>query len=535
MAKLPNTNNPNPSAFSDFKKQQQSELYKQWLARQGELEDTAAREKHLTRLYERKVQESLWQVNQPELASKIERCYRNPNNSNKRYQTTCRSPWCLGCRNFLYQQHFQKVVNRIQHGKHTVVEYQEQNPLLLTDTKQRLELSEYSNNDLRHITGIVGICHVDSKQLRDLLRGDDKRWRRIKRRLNKITKEVYWIECAYELELVAFDKLKANTDIKSRKRIQMTQLIEYEKHWNNDSLYSRNPFLFVHWHGITNLPMDELRQVFADEYWLNMDTWGERYNEKKQRNEKYLIKNRVRIDKTEKHTGLYIQKLKKNQTLEHNIRKITSYPFKNPTRFKHTFIGSDYSNGEFFTPWELGGLIAVYSKFIGRQARGVFRSIGNDAEVWFEVNQNLLRLAQSGKLRKKSLKEFSFILQKLLLKTKRRGGGNIANELTPFITDKYTRKRIIQDVKRDRGKWKFHPVALMQWEKDWIAKLEQYGGSVFGGIDQYGNAVYGKGLIPGVSRKFDEQEWAEDSVKLLNLDKTKIETPPLPIDSVNEV
>jgi hypothetical protein len=495
-----------------LKRRSGSGEYQRWLAKQAAVEDTTAREKHHSYSYHNKIRESLWQVGNINLHNKIDKCHRNPKNANKTYQTTCRSPWCLGCRNYLYMQHYEKVVKRITHGKHVVNEIATTTPLHLTNHEKWLEQSQYTNNDLRHITGYVGLCFTNSEQLKDLMQEEDKRWRRIKRRLNKLTDQVYWIETAYELELVRWDKLKQaeQFDFKSK---QMKQLIDYQIHWNKDDLYLRNPFLFVHWHGITNLPIEGIREVFQQEYWLNMDTWGSRWSERKGRDEKFLIKNRERITKTEPISGLYVQKLHKNKPLDKNIRKITSYPFKNPTRFKHSFIGSDYKNGEFLTPFELGGLMTIYDKFIGRQARGVFRSVSNDADVWFEVNERLLKLRDSGELRKKSLKHLSFDVQRLLLGIRRKGGGNMVKDLTPFIYQKHIAKNIQQQNREQNRKWEFQPIAKSKWEIEWMDKVELYGGSVLVGIDPSSRrAIYQQAIIPG--SKFNEEEWEADTVEL---------------------
>ena len=61
-------------------------------------------------------------------------------------------------------------------------------------------------------------------------------------------------------------------------------------------------------------------------------------------------------------------KVLSTQTLDENIDKLSSYPFKDPIRFKHSFVGNDYrgsneKNYEFFEYEELSQLINIYKQF----------------------------------------------------------------------------------------------------------------------------------------------------------------------------
>ena len=97
---------------------------------------------------------------------------------------------------------------------------------------------------------------------------------------------------------------------------------------------------FVQFHSISNLTKSEIDFVFEKEYFIGS---------------KPLIK-------TNKNNGLYVQNFNTKQSLEKNIDKLTSYPFKNPYRFKHSFKGSDYKNGEYFELDELSEMIILYDK-----------------------------------------------------------------------------------------------------------------------------------------------------------------------------
>ena len=132
------------------------------------------------------------------------------------------------------------------------------------------------------------------------------------------------------------------------KKSQMRELIRHFKPQNN-------LMVFVHFHSITNLTKDQIDEVFKD-YYLSM--------------EKPLIK-------TNKKNGLYVQSFRSTQSLDVNIEKLCSYPFKDPIRYKHSFKGSDYQNGEFFEDEELSSLMKLYQRFQKRNWRGLFRSVNH--------------------------------------------------------------------------------------------------------------------------------------------------------------
>ena len=64
---------------------------------------------------------------------------------------------------------------------------------------------------------------------------------------------------------------------------------------------------------------------------------------------------------------MYVQSFRSTQTLDENIDKLSSYPFKDPIRFKHSFRGSDYLNGEYFEYDELSKLMMVYQNIQKRK------------------------------------------------------------------------------------------------------------------------------------------------------------------------
>ena len=257
----------------------------------------------------------------------------------------CQSLWCPNCR---------KVVTELY--KHKIQSHLDRKTWRDSFFEKK---EDYQNSHLLHITGTVGLSKFDEGDLDKILKKDTNTWKRIRRRLNRsdIIDPFYdpWIECVYEFELVNWKFLK-NSEGSPNKVKEITQLRE------RDGI-TDNLFLYVHFHGITNLTRKQINAVFLDEYWLNSD-------------EKIFGKD----DKS----GLYIQSLHSNKTLQQNIEKIGSYPFKDAIRFKHSFIGSDYSNGEYMNALELNQLISVYHKVQGRSWRSLFRSCHNDMLMTME-------------------------------------------------------------------------------------------------------------------------------------------------------
>lgn len=203
----------------------------------------------------------------------------------------------------------------------------------------RVNLKGYGNDDLLHVTAPVGLAQFNLEDVNRVLREDNLRWKRIRK------KNDFWIEAVYEFELVNYRylmKSKGSVDKKS----QMKQMVEAQRMKNAE-------FLFVHWHGITDLSRKDVKNVFSDEYYIGDKKFRKTSN-----------------------SGLYVQKFHSNKDRDYNIRKLTSYPFKSAYRFKHTFKGSDYKNGEYFTTDELGKLISLYNDIQGRQWRRLRRYCG---------------------------------------------------------------------------------------------------------------------------------------------------------------
>ena len=255
----------------------------------------------------------------------------------------CQSLWCLNCR---------KMVTKIY-------ERNVRNHLSLNGKSLRLYPPnvEYKNDDFHHITGVVGLSNFNFDDVQRMIKKDSTVWRRIRRNVEKIDpKYSPFIETVYELELVNWIHLNNSTESDFKKK----QIQQLRQHYKTDN----STFLFVHFHSITNLSKQQIDDVFKDYYFVGG---------------KPLIKHNQT-------NGLYVQSLRKKQTLDRNIEKMCSYPFKSPIRYKHSFRGSDYKSGELFEFEELSKLMKIYQRFQKRSWRGLFRSvthpISEDIKKW---------------------------------------------------------------------------------------------------------------------------------------------------------
>jgi hypothetical protein len=335
----------------------------------------------------KRTREGLLSVGNVDLYTSIENCYNNPEKKSKSFQT-CGSHYCLGCRNTMALMFLGNVNRHIEDGRffrYLLNQYTE--PVVkngrfygLTDFERpeyyeeevskwvklgyekRPVTHEYDNDDILNINAALGICPVRIEDVKKLIQEDGKRWKRFRRRIYKEKNELFWVEVAYEIELVNWNFLRDNPNASPVKQEQVRYFIE-----KTDERFFREPFLYVHFHGVTNLTHEGCIKVFGNDYFIG----GER------------------LPRTHALTGMYIQRLRSTQTLEKNIKKLTSYPFKNAYRYKHSFLGSDFSNGEYFRPEELGRLVSVNKELYGRQGRTLFRSLTNGVGVWDKVEQHL--------------------------------------------------------------------------------------------------------------------------------------------------
>ena len=258
-----------------------------------------------------RVIDALEWIGNKDLASKIKEC---------RPRARCESNWCMECRNSMSESYYQTI------STHT---------------------SAYGtdNTDFLHVTALIGLCDVSVEGVNQILKEEESRWRRIRGRKHG---RDYYFDVIYELELINWRYLQEATYGSEKKKEQIAQL-RYEA-----GNFFTDISLLVHWHGITNAPKDKLEEIFKDEYFLG----GKGY--------------KMRINKT--HTsGIYVQSLHEKKTLDENLRKIASYPFKDSFRFKHSYVGNDFRSGENFTRDELGKLVEVYQEIQGPRRKRLRR------------------------------------------------------------------------------------------------------------------------------------------------------------------
>ena len=232
----------------------------------------------------------------------------------------CESMWCKTCRQSIADSYYETL------SRHT---------------------KNYGtdNTDYLHVTALIGLCDVSVAGVNQLLKEDEARWRRIRGR--KHGRDFYF-DVIYELELINWRYLSSATYGSEKKKEQMAQLRYTQGNFFTDVS------LLVHWHGITNAPRESLDGIMKDDYFLG----GKAFKE--------------RIHKT--HTsGLYVQSLHEGKSLDENLKKIASYPFKDSFRFKHSYQGSDYKSGEPFSRDELGKLVEVYQEIQGRKRKRLRR------------------------------------------------------------------------------------------------------------------------------------------------------------------
>lgn len=348
------------------------------------------REFPVTRSYEKRIDEGLMSIGETGIRNKIKNCYNSPLHPNSKWThntSICGNIYCKGCRNVLANIHYHKVMSHIERSCMNTKYVLKEEPMLWEEFDRIFETRLYTNDDFLHITGYVGLSTMRIDDLKKIIKNDTNRWKKIRRNLNKITDGLYWIEASYEYELVNWRFLRESSESDYKKK-QIRQLIE-----STDRRFFNEPFVFVHFHGLTNIPKNTLSKVFKDVYLING---------------KPLIK-------THSETGLYVQKLHKDKTLEQNVRKITSYPFKTAYRYKHSFLGSDFKNGEYFTDEELGNIVRIYDQMTGRGYRTLFRTASNNLDVWTKIHTNIDNLI---KLTKEKWRGIGFDNNRMLLLTR---------------------------------------------------------------------------------------------------------------------
>lgn len=231
---------------------------------------------------------------------------------------TCGSLWCPDCRTSTAVRYHAKIA-------------------------EKCWTEGWGNDDLFHLTAHLGLCEVNPDQVLKMIDNDGRFWRRARTRCDGL-----WVEAVYEFELVSLKALQRSASNESSvKKKQIEQMLD----WSDQSF--DDLVLYVHWHGLSNKhPEDWVKEDYHQ--------WNDQQLQKPFRSSE---------------SGIFVQRLRSDQSLQDNLLKITSYPFKNPVRFKHSFVGSDWSSGEQMTADELRQLVETYDLVQGRQKRRLFRTV----------------------------------------------------------------------------------------------------------------------------------------------------------------
>ena len=247
------------------------------------------------------------------------------NNCGFRNEKKCRIFWCNRCRDKISREYESRVWKNIKY-------------------------CESNNNDLNMLSGVVGLNSLDSNEIIESLFNDRNRWKRVKRRLDKI-KGNRFIISVYEFELIngLFLMNSKGRDNEFKKKM-IRGLLDLNKKFRVNDI-----FIFNHFHSISNLSKDELIEVCENDFFNNGE---KKYNKMSD-------------------CGLYVRKFIKKNSLEKNVRKLSNYNFKSVDKFKYNFVGSNYKYGEKFNKIEMGMLMSLYDKVSGRSNRRLFREINN--------------------------------------------------------------------------------------------------------------------------------------------------------------
>jgi hypothetical protein len=262
----------------------------------------------------KKAIDSLDYIGNNTLANKIRNC---------RIGSKCQSFYCLDCRPSIVSAQLHRFYRHLE------------------------LIPNPSNDQFRQISGVLGLARFNSDDARKLIEADKNNFDSFRRQIKKI-EDYRFIEIAYEIELIDRRKLLRSKD-SPRKKEQVRQLLESSSIADYENL-----LLYVHFHGITNLTREEIPKTFKNRYFVNGEPV---YNHSSA-------------------TGLYIQEFHSTQSLDKNLAKLASYPFKTATKFKHSFEGKDKGD-EPFEYEELGKLVEIYHDIQKKDYKGLFRSLAN--------------------------------------------------------------------------------------------------------------------------------------------------------------
>lgn len=217
-----------------------------------------------------------------------------------------------------------------------------------------LQWAPRAYSDVKFVTGLVAVCPLNEAEIRGQIM-----WaRRLFRRLVNTFPD-FWIEGSFELELVNLGKvLNCSVGHENQNKIrQIRGLSGLER--NVLFPEADDVRVLLHWHAlIVGLGTERVRRT------------RRRGRPRKGVDSEFIEVPVSPLSILKKHYNrvpgqLHVQPLRKDQSPNNAIRKLSSYPFKNVYRYKYTHTGSDYANGEYFTNQELARLVMIQDKIRG--------------------------------------------------------------------------------------------------------------------------------------------------------------------------
>lgn len=379
------------SSFEDYIKNRPNHLNQ--LIEWGLEDETKDRFEFISRSKKQRILNALKETKHYDLYEKIKLCYST---KRKRYRSgsgACKNVYCPSCRDLQAYLHQSNIRARIKEAQVELSIIKNQD-VFLSETRTFIDsLQEPTNEDHLHITGYLGLTEPTVEAVKAKIKEDTNNWNKIRHNINKTKDKPLWIEVAYEFELVNWRYLRL-APASDYKKTQVEQMRQSQS-------ITKDQSIFIHFHGMTNIHKEDLKCAFKDYYFFD---------------QKPLIK-------THQDTGLYVQSLHKSKPLFTNVQKLSSYPFKQAMRFKHSWIGSDHRTGEPFTSEELSLMIKLYDELQGAK---LFRSVTNGAKPWsrlsFIINQILTKAKDDKSLRNHDLIKQCLphltIIQSSILKTR---------------------------------------------------------------------------------------------------------------------
>ncbi|WP_201401570.1 hypothetical protein [Kaistia sp. 32K] len=260
----------------------------------------------------KRFQTALTAAGHHELAAAIRECRTN---------RRCGSTYCATCRRELGET-----------SRRRITDY-----LLQTFKGDEAAIRE----EVRHVSGLIALTTMNQNCVIAAIEDGRKIFRKLRR-----GRPWLWIEGAYELELVSLGHWrKMNAENSAVKKEQILALLDSAP--NRSELEAADTLVLVHWHVLmaniykTDPSKPRMRSA--------LDVLKSEYGQHSRQ--------------------LYVQKLHASKNIEDSMAKISSYAFKDQYRFKYSFEGNDFENGEYIDDKNLGEFISLSRLVAGGRRR----------------------------------------------------------------------------------------------------------------------------------------------------------------------